>query len=503
MKKILILLTAVFALSSCNDMLTVQSPDKLTSDVYWRDATDAENGLAAVYSQLECTYDVWEFTEVKWPVEAFREDIVDPGSDALNYQNWVELHTFAYNNGNSQFSLYWKHQYMGLSYANQAIEKISEIGSGITEAQKNQFIAEAKFLRAYYLMKLLLNWEKIVVHDKFITSPSDLNKALSERVPTWEFICKNLEESAPYLPAQYPAQNIGRATSGAAYSYLGFAYLTRGWEESNSAHFTKAVESFDKVTGYSLVKDIISMFDGTNKNSAESIFELQFTDNTENGASYRTAINKWMAVSELDGWDEILPSKMLMEEFFKEGQIATTGLYDSRLYHTIFYQCDYFNDETEGRVYNYTYDEWFCDENGNAYNKPAFRKYLPRTWDLMRLSRTGLNVPLMRYSNVLLMKAEALNELGRTSEAIPLINQVRQRADMPNMTGSSKAEVMAQIEHERIIEFALENFRFYDLRRWGKTKDALHAIGRTSFDPSKHNFYPIPFIEIQSNSEIN
>ena len=111
----------------------------------------------------------------------------------------------------------------------------------------------------------------------------------------------------------------------------------------------------------------------------------------------------------------------------------------------------------------------------------------------------GMNVPLMRYSNVLLMKAEALNELQRSGEAIPFINLVRDRADMPNMVGTSYEAVKAQIEHERIIEFPLENFRFYDLRRWGKTKSALDAVGRTNFEPAKNNFYPVPLTEIQNN----
>jgi starch-binding outer membrane protein, SusD/RagB family len=70
---------------------------------------------------------------------------------------------------------------------------------------------------------------------------------------------------------------------------------------------------------------------------------------------------------------------------------------------------------------------------------------------------------------------------------------------MPAMTGTTAAAVKAQIEHERIIEFPLENYRFYDLRRWGKTKAALDAVGRSGFDAAKNNFYPIPLTELQTN----
>ncbi len=229
----------------------------------------------------------------------------------------------------------------------------------------------------------------------------------------------------------------------------------------------EALNAFNKVEGYELEKNFSSMFDGSNKNCKESVFELQTSMSTANGASYRTQLHRWIGVEELWGWDEILPSNKLMETYFKEGEIATTGRYDSRLYETIFFQCDYYNDGT-GRVYGYNYDDWFSDSDGNAYNRPAFRKFMPVDMDALSKSRCAINIPLMRYSNVLLMKAEVLNEQGKPTEAIPLINQVRSvHGDMPGMSGTSQEDVRNQIEHERIVEFPLENWRWYDLRRWG------------------------------------
>ncbi len=491
-------------------MLEVSSPDQLTTGNYWRNATDVENALAAAYSQLEASTSTWSFYEAKWTTEAYREDLYNLGSDAYNYSNWVAMYDFTYSNNVWEQSYIWDRYYYGISYANQIIEKIVNVpATEMTEEQRIQYTAEARFLRGYYHMKLLLNWEEIILRDKFITDPADLDKGLSERVPTWEFILEDLEAAAPGLPVQHPSANTGRATSGAANAYIGWAYLTRAWEENNSQFYTDAVTALDKVTGYDLVSmdRYLDMFNGTYKNSPESIFELQFTEITANGASYRSAIHKFMAVAELTGWDEIVPSQMLMDEYFKEGEIATTGLYDSRLYETIFYQCDYFNDPTALRVYGNTYDHYFSrtDENGvtEAYNKPAFRKFLPKDWEtLSEADRVAINIPLMRYSNVLLMKAEALNQLDKTGDAIRLINQVRARADMPAMTGTSKDAVHAQIEHERIVEFTLENFRFYDMRRWGVAEQRLHAIDRTNFDPAKHNFFPVPLTEEQSNGAL-
>ncbi len=189
-----------------------------------------------------------------------------------------------------------------------------------------------------------------------------------------------------------------------------------------------------------------------------------------------------------------------MNEFKKEGKL-NNGLYDARLYASVFFQDPYFNDGT-GKVYGYDWDTWIKEnmEVDEAYDRPSFRKFMPPTYAALSQKHTDVNIPLMRYANVLLMKAEALNDLGRTGEAIPLINDVRRvHGNMPAMTGTTQVEVQAQIEHERMIEFPLENLRWYDLRRWGKTAEALTAAGRTGFDKSKL-FYPTPLTELNSNS---
>jgi hypothetical protein len=491
----LLLVTVFFC--SCEDFLTVESPDKLTSEKYWRNESDAEKGLAAAYSKLEHFIDTWEFAEVRWPVEAYREDIINPGKDAMNYLNWVELSKFTYTNGNSQINLYWKSIYRGINYANQVIEKVPNIEMDPT--YRDQILNEAYFLRAYYHMKLLLNWKEIVIRDTYLVTVSSdkLGKPLSTREEAWNFIIEDLKK-AQKLPATLKPEQLGRATAGAANAYLGFAYLTRAYEipEKKTEYLTAALNAFNEVKGYSLVKEFRDMFNGKNQNSPESVFELQCTMNSADGAHYKTQMHMWIASSELGGWDEILPNQMLVDEYKKEGKSATTGRYDTRAYETLFFEDEYFNGGGDD-AYGLTYDERF-GKGGRA----VFRKLLPPTLAELKQSRVGYNIPLMRYANVLLMKAEALNELGRTNEAIPYINEVREvHGDMPPMTGTSAEAVRAQIEHERILEFPLENYRFYDLRRWGKTKEALKAVGR-DFDPAKNDFYPTPLTELNSNDQI-
>lgn len=499
MKKIIyisaLLISTVF--TSCEDFLSVESPDQLTSDSFWRNETDAQAGISAVYSQLENSLDTWEFAEIKWPVEAYREDIIELGKDAMNYPNWVELAKYTYTNGNSQITSYWKNNYRGISFANQVIEKVPQIPAGeIDENIRTQIINEAYFLRAYYHLKLLLNWEKIIIQDSYIDNEEELDKDVSERDKAWEFIIGDFTK-ATALPESYSSENIGRATKGAAYAYLGFSEMTRAYENSmNREGFEAALKALENVKGYSLEDNFVSMFNGTNKNCSESIFELQFSLSTANGANYSTQMHRWIGCNELMGWDEIRPSEILVNEFKKEGTTSFDGLYDQRYYETLFTKCEYFNDNT-GKVYGKNYDDWFTTD----FN--AFRKFMPADIEGLENSRCAINIPLMRYSNVLLMKAEILNQLDRGQEGLIFINEVREKhGKMPAVNLTKKEDIQSQIEHERILEFVLENWRWYDLRRWGKLSSAIEKTGRDNFDEKKHSFYPIPLTEINSNNKL-
>jgi len=519
-------LALVMGLTSCDDFLEVESPDKLTTDNFWRDADDVEQTLASSYAQLYHG-DSYATSEVRWPVEEYRTDLFEMGYDAINYQNWTDLYKFTWTNGNTQFSYYYQDLYRGINFANQALEFTPKIAEGsISEAKRSELIAEGHFLRGYYHLMLLLNWEKIIIRDVYENDETKLNKPLSERVACWDFVCDELKQAAA-LPAARNTEEVGRGTSGAANAYLGFAYLTRAYEEParQSEHLASALSALNSVQGYELVSgdDLVDMFNGHNKNCKESVFEVQYSLSTDNGANYYSYMRYFILPSELGGWDEILPSARLMDEFKKEGKTSFSGMYDERLYNTVYFRDEYWNDGT-GKIYGDDYDSYFfnwktnsdneyVDAAGNVikadeletrgvkvpYDRPAFRKFTPKASG--EPSRCAYNVPLMRYANVLLMKAEALNMQGKPEQAVPLINEIRAKhGNMPAMTGATQAEVQAQIEHERIIEFPLESYRWYDLRRWGQIDE---AVGSRGCDSSKHSFYPIPLWEVNANSQLN
>ena len=483
--------------ASCDDFLTVEDPDHLTTENFWRNESDAEATLASAYSQLYHG-DAWATSEVRWPTEAYRTDLYNMGNDAINYQTWTDLYKFTWTNGNTQFSYYYQDLYRGINFANQVLEFTPRIPEGkITDAKRNEIVAEAHFLRGYYHLMLLLNWEKIIIRDKYETDEAKLNIPLSERSKCWDFVIDELTQ-AKSLPSERNTDEVGRATSGAANSYLGFAYLTRAYEETaqKDTYLKEALKALNEVKGYELVSgdELVDMFNGNNKNCKESIFEVQYSLSTDNGASYRSCIHMWMLTSELGGWDEIAPSAKLVNEFKKEGKTSVAGTYDQRFYNTVYFKDEYWN--TGNKIYGKNYDDWF----GTA-DRPVFRRFTPKTESERKMSRCAFNIPLMRYANVLLMKAEVLNQQGHPEQAIPIINEIRAKhGNMPAMNGTSQKDVQAQIEHERIIEFPLESYRWYDLRRWGKLTE---AVGDRGFIESKHSFYPIPLWEINANGALN
>ena len=139
-----------FSLAGCDDFLTVESPN-FSTDIYWRDKTDVEAGLSAVYGQLENRTDEYGFCEHKYPVEAFRGDDVSIGDDINNYPNMKDLYDYTYDNENAQTKEYWMNNYNGINYANNVIygiDKVQTSGEAMSQEDYDHLMGEAVFLRA-------------------------------------------------------------------------------------------------------------------------------------------------------------------------------------------------------------------------------------------------------------------------------------------------------------------------------------------------------------------
>lgn len=475
-------------------------PDQLTVDNYWTNKDRALSGLAAAYSQLEGFVSWDNYVEARSVREFYREDYVVPGSDAFNYPWWTEHYNFDFTSGNYAIDLLWRENYRGMNFANQVIENVAKIpAASIDEISRKQIIAEAKFLRAYYHFKILNNFNQLIIRDKVPTSEGDLAKGFSTRAEVYEFILKDLREAEPDLPLRKdrPATELGRVTKGAAQAYLGKVYLYRAGDDKANApsYYTEAKKWLQLVIdskAYSLDPSFGNMFNGVTKNSVESVFELQQSADNSGGAVYRSYLSDWVAASELDGYGEIYGTPRLLTEMLKEGKIAG-GNYDNRVYETVYFNDAYFNNVADPKVYGRTYNAVF----GAGKQTIAFRKWIPATPDRIGLSN-AINVPLMRYADVLLMYAEVLNEQG-SSDAVKYITEVRKRANLPDAIAGNRQIVFDQIVHERVMEFTMEGSRFYDLRRWGLLTQAMQAAGR-KFTADKA-FYPTPLKEVINNPQ--
>jgi tetratricopeptide (TPR) repeat protein len=493
MKNIIKLLVVIIAILSfsCDDVFLEQnSPDLLSSANFWRNTNDAEAGLATVYAQL--AWGMCATAENLMVIENFRSDVTEPGPDASNYPDWVTLSTFTNTNGNGKASLIWKKYYKGIFNANQVVAKVGEMTADkISDANKKTIIAEATFLRAYFHFHLLLNWEKIIIQKAAPEGEDDIEKPLSTREEAWAFIEEDLIKAANDLPASQGNGKLGRATKGAALGYLGKVYLyQKKWSEA--AATLKQVIDLGK---YSLVPDFPDNFigGGANENNAESVFEIQIALIHSNGEYEGNSLKGFTTPGPIGGWGCMEFNEVLFADIISEGKIASTGSYDTRILKTIA-----FNDP-DVSLNGSTYADVF----GASSTDVEFVKY----WDLDETYWTGENnIRRLRYADILLMFAEALNEQGQISEAYTYLSQVRARADMPAKSGSDQAQFRTDLEHERMVEFAIEGQRFYDLYRWGKLENAMRSSGKNgadNFDVSIHAFLPIPEGEIQTNSNIN
>lgn len=512
MKKIITTaLLAVVVFISCNDdeFLDQKSPDQLTSDSFWRNTDDALSGLTAVYAELESRSNFWDGWQEGRPIiEYYRSDYALPGPDAVNYAHWREIFNFNYTNGHTHINVLWRTNYKGLNFANQVITKVGQMTADqISDADKKQIIGEATFLRGYYHFKLLTLFEQIILRTEIITAET-LDKALSARPEAWKVIIEDFKQAASMLKNK-EATEVGRATKGAAYGYLGKAYLYKAGDNTSSetTDFQNALDAFKPIVdgtvgGYGLESDYLSLFNGENENNQESVFELQFKSGDATSWN-ATRLHAFVGDWSIGGWGGLEATKGLETVMKSEGMVATNGLYDNRLYGTIYFRDPFFNDGANPQMQGYTWDQLMNWQYSNLNaGKVYFRKWLPNyVWNN---SYVGVNVVLMRYADVMLMYAEALNETGATAQAIPLINKVREMHGlMPAITVTSKDDVKQQIIHERTMELTLESTRFFDLRRWGMLEQAMQIANRTGFSSSGHGYLPVPLSEINNNNEVN
>ncbi len=410
------------------------------------------------------------------------------GTDGLET---VQAANFVAQSDNGMALYMWRSPWVGIGQCNILIEAL-EGKDLLAGSLSERSLGEAYFLRAHYYYVLARLYGGLPLRLKPFNPSESSAIARASLEETYELIIADCLRAIDRLPAksELDDNNVGRATKDAALTMLADVYLTLA--PNHPDYYQKVNDLCDQVTdlGYDLnASTYENNFDARVNNGPESIFEVQFSGNTEYDFWGNNPQSSWLStfmgprnsdfVAGSYGWNQ--PTEEFMNQY-EEG--------DKRKDVTVFYEgCpDY-----EGKPYKSSY----------SYTGYNVRKFLVSKSISPEFNTNPANFVVYRYAQVLLTKAEALNEMGQTAQAARPLNIVRQRAGLPAVSGSlSQAEMREKIIHERRMELAFEGHRWFDLIRLENGEYALrflHSIGKSHVTKDRL-LLPIPQTEIDANS---
>lgn len=420
---------------------------------------------------------------------SIRSDDADKGSTpADGGASVAEMENFPVTPSNARTNTLWTGFYGLINKCNSAIINIDTLTSiTASEGIKLQSKAEARFLRGYAYFMLVRLFENIPIIDTIyanVTSQPVVPQSTAQQV--YAFIEEDLSYAVQYLPLSWDAKFIGRATKGAAQGMLAKVYLyQRKWGQAATA--ANAVMNSGQ---YNLSVSYNDIFGEAGENSKESVFEVQATATssipTANGIQY-ASIQGVRGTGSWDlGWGWNVPSAVL-EAAYEPG--------DPRKARTILYSSTSTKQNTT--IYGEVMPLYPSQVPNPMYNHKVLSS--PQLRNTIARSSYWMNVRILRYADVVLMYAEAANEMGNTTAALEALNSVRARARrgaaagvLPDITTTDQNELRNAIRHERRIELAMEHERFFDIVRWGIAQTMMHAAGKANFLDSRDVRLPIP-----------
>lgn len=419
---------------------------------------------------------------------SIRSDDADKGSTpADGGSNAIDMDNFPVSPSNVYPNTIWKGYFDLISKTNIALDQIQNNTTiEASEAVKAQSEAEARYMRAYAYFKLVRLFGRVPLIDKVFEDPAaQSNVPQSNPSQIYALIEEDLKFASAHLPLSWDPKFVGRITSGAANGLLAKVYLTQQkWGMAMSA--AQVVMNSGQ---YDLSTPYTKIFGEEGENSRESIFEIQATASQAytqtNGVQY-AVIQGVRGTGEWNlGWGFNTPSQSLVDAY-EPG--------DPRKDRTILFTSTT-TDPNEGlSIYG---EKTPIGLPNPRYNQKVLTS---PSWRASVGSRGGwwMNVRILRYADVVLMYAEAANELGNTAEALAKLEMVRARARagnnniLPQITTTDQMELREAIRHERRIELAMEHDRFFDLVRWGIAGEVLRAHGKTNFNEGRDVLLPIP-----------
>lgn len=492
-KLIFTLIGMISFVLSCNDsILDKTNPNEFTPGSFYQNGVQIVGAVNAAYSSLQ-SLDL--FCREYFFLHDMRGDDVASGGGQLETHR-AQLLTGNHDPSNGVLTQVWRGWYRVIHQANQVIEGAPKATENVTEELKLRVVGEAKFLRALAYFDLVTVFGGVPLMDTYATAiGQDKPRATVEQVYT--LIISDLGDAIANLPvkADYGDADQGRACKEAAQNLLARVHMQRG-NYNLAEPLLAAIINSGAFNGWETVP-YLSNFREENEYNVESLFEVAFTE--ANGGSSWDASGQGTSTEVTfrgqeygpNAWRNLIPSNSLMDEYEK---VANGDAKDDPRYNDSFYFI--------GDTYN---------NGANVLENWGWKKYQKIYKAENEDQRSGINMRVMRYAEVLLNMAEVQNALGNDNGvdgAIALLNEVRSRdgVDMPpyptaNYPVDSPDEVFRAIVHERRVELAGEQIRNRDILRWRSLGKIPTVIPEPiSYMAPKHLLAPIPQQEINQNA---
>ncbi|WP_373512542.1 RagB/SusD family nutrient uptake outer membrane protein [Persicitalea sp.] len=445
------LFAGLLALSSCGDLLELSPPSQIVAENFWKTAGDAEAGLINAYNAMQGPMEQ-NFIVVP--------NILADDARANSGGNFTRHEGFVATTIQGNVANLWQNVYEAIHAANDVLANVPAITD--PALQKDRVLGEAYFVRGWAFFQMTRSFGKIPLPlEPSKSSAQDFNIKRSELTEVYAQITKDLLEAEKLLPATHPSGNRARPAKGSAKGWLAKVYL-----QQPKPDYEKALTKCQEIMAdpqYKLVPgaNFGDLFQPGKQNTSETIFEMSFRPNT---ATEGHGLDR-ETVPYSGANPRMRPTQKIIDAFK-----ATPS--DIR-----------------------------ASASLGVHNKIDYiRKYETAPPTTTNRGTQAPNIVYLRLADIILLRAECLNELGRPADAIPFLNQIRVRAGLPPTTAPTQAEVKLAIENERFLELAFEAHRWYDLLRWNKAVGTVPNLTEANRD---RVLWPVPARELDLNPNLD
>ncbi len=472
--------------TGCSKKLDIKPETFVFPGELYKDEQGSVAGVTGIYRKLmELNSSDYYFVGVLGTDEGKTSSFVATWGGYWQHYDGINSYNSLLSAQNQLIQGTWNSLYKGIVNANTAIRYIPS--SAASQVVKDRLVGEAKFLRAVFYFKLAQFFGGVPMPTEVQDPAADANggKPRSSEQEVYALIIEDLKFAAAHLESKGVAET-GHANKEAAQALLGKVYLTR----KDYANAKSTLQPLMSVSNVALLPNYADLFKETNENNIESLFEIEYSN--ANGCTNNLA-------NTMGGW-HIANTKT-----GGGGHVAIPT----------DYYANSFEDSDKRKDASIRYK--FYDANGNVVDywwwadvtKPHVKKYDITEGVSLNGGLSSRNLYYLRYADAILMYAETLNELNETSNALPYLNKIRNRAGLANWESvlgymPSQQEMRDELLKERMRELGFEGWRWCDLKRTGKLIDQIKAYnaGAASNISSKNLLFPISSTEFEFNRSL-